>query len=106
MKRVLLLLPLLFIAGCGGYGSQREAKTACTVWSLKEGGFQKGGFIDTASTLSIRSCIHDAATRQVLGYRYANAEEGTLYIGDGSGSFTNDYGRLLEPAVVAKRFRY
>ena len=106
MKRLLLLLPLLLVTGCGGYGSQREAGKACKEWSLGEGTFQKGYFIDKTFSQGIRSCELEQATRQFLGMEYPKAEAGTTYIGGASGSFTNEYGSELESEVIKKRFKY
>ena len=106
MKRLLLLLPLLFIAGCGGYGSQLEAGMACKEWSFGEGTFRKGYLIDKAVTEGIRSCINEGATRQVLGMEHPKAEAGTFYKDDRLGSFRNGRGKVLGPKVIKKRFKY
>ena len=110
MKRLLLLLPLLFIAGCGGYGSMAEAESACSRWRWK------GGYIKKASSPGekayqrfIRACENEAATRQVLGYERPGTQEDTTYIGDGRyqfGTYTNENGDVLGRRRITKRFKY
>ena len=110
MKRLLLLLPLLFITSCGGYGSMVEAESACSSWRAK------GGYINRASSPGekayfrfIRGCENEEATRQVLGYDRPGAQKGTTYIGDGRyqfGIYKNENGHVLGRRVITKRFRY
>ena len=110
MKRFLLLLPLLFIAGCGGYGSMTEARAACSSWAYK------GGRIKTARSANskayakrIRGCKNEPTTRQVLGYDIPGAQAGTTYIGEGIyifGAYKNENGDVLGRQMITKRFKY
>ena len=109
MKRLLLILPLLFVGGCGGYSSMAEARAACREWSFGQGTFRKGYFIDQVSNQGIRSCINEMATRQVLGYQYTGAQEGTTYLRSGTSITTpyiNENGNVLKSEVIKKRFKY
>ena len=112
MKGLLLLLPLLFIAGCGGYGSMTEARAACSSWAYE------GGRIKTARTANskayskrIRGCKNEPTTRQVLGYDIPGAQAGTTYIRDTSGDYitdvyANENGHVLRDQRITKRFKY
>ena len=110
MKRLLLLLPLLFIAGCGGYGSMTEARAACSAWADKGGRILRALDADDEPYNSfIRGCGNEEATRQVLGYDIPGAQAGTTYIGDGQiyfGKYTNENGHVLGRQVITKRFKY
>ena len=107
MKRLLLLLPLLFIAGCGKYGSWEEASSACNSWRFEKGRFEIATQVQSnVLKTAIRRCSDDNATRQVLGYEYSKAEASTTYIGDSKGFFTNENGKALGPSMVTKKFKY
>ena len=54
MKRLLLLLPLLLIAGCGKYGSQIEARAECRLW----GTFDEKYPMDLSNPRA-RVCLYD-----------------------------------------------
>ena len=110
MKRLFLLLPLLFIAGCGKYGSYAEAFEACTFWTLeKDNAF---GIADSADSeggkfTPIRMCTTEHVTSQVLGYEYPKAEAFTTYTFNASRTkYVNENGKVLESRVIAKRFKY
>ena len=110
MKRLLLLLPMLFIAGCGGYGSMTEADAACSSWAYKGGRIKRARDADDKPYSSlIRGCENEEVTRQVLGYDIPGAQKGTTYIGDGKyffGTYTNENGHVLGRQVITKRFKY
>ena len=108
MKKLLLLLPLLLIAGCGKYGSQMEADSACDSWRSEKGSFETANSVHSkAFPYDIRMCINEGVTSQILGMEYPKAEAGTTYIGDDvSRTFTNENGKVLEGKVIAKRFKY
>ena len=49
------------------------------------------------------------ATRQVLGYQYTGAQEGTTYLRSGTSITTpyiNENGNVLKSEVIKKRFKY
>lgn len=109
MKRLLLLLPLLLVTGCG-YGSMTEAEAACSSWAGKGGRILRAlDADDEPYTSFIRGCENEEATRQVLGYDIPGAQIGTTYIGNGQiffGKYTNENGHVLGRQVITKRFKY
>jgi len=110
MKRLLLLLPLLFVAGCGKYGSRLEAGSACSSWEEKKGTFEtRDCHYCRLDIEPIRWCLEERETRQILGFEYPNAQADTTYVGEGArnpGTFTNENGRALKPEAISKRFKY
>ena len=107
MKRLLLLLPLLFIAGCGKYGSFTEARSACDSWRSEKGSFEMANSVHSrAVPLAIRMCINEVVISQLLGMEYPEADAGTTYIGDGTATFTNENGKVLKSRAIVKRFKY
>ena len=110
MKRLLLLLPLLFIAGCGKYGSMVEARAACRSWAYKGAEIQQARSAeDEVSTISVRGCDNEEATKQVLGYEWPTAQAGTTYIGDDKWigtTYTNENRHVIRRQVITKRFKY
>ena len=110
MKRLLLLLPLLMVTGCG-YGSMAEAEAACGKWANKGGFIKKASSIDGEPWKSVfRSCKNEAVTRQILGYEIPGAQAGTTYIAANGdiefGIYTIENGHRLGRAVITKRFKY
>ena len=109
MKRLLLLLPLLLLTGCG-YGSMVEARAACSSWASKGGRIKRAHSADREPYWSfIRGCENEEVTRQVLGYDIPGAQAGTTYIGDGKwvgATYTNENGHVIRGQVLTKRFKY
>ena len=109
MKRLLLLLPLLLVTGCG-YGSMAEADVACAKWAVKGGSFRKAYVAyDEGWEPLIRSCKNEAVTRQVLGYDIPGVQKGTTYVRDGdyiTGVYVNENGHVLRDQRITKRFKY
>ena len=109
MKKLLLLLPLLLIAGCGKYGSYAEADSACNSWRFEKGSVDIANSVHSkAKTIPIRLCINEGVTSQILGYEYSKADENTTYIASGTGAgLINENGNVLPTLrVIAKRFKY
>ena len=109
MKKLLLLLPLLLIAGCGKYGSYAEADEACMVWRLEKGNIDIAESVHSkVQTVPIRLCMNEGVTSQILGYEYSKADENTTYIASGTGAgLINENGNVLPTLrVIAKRFKY
>ena len=108
MRKLLLLLPLLFIAGCGKYGSYAEADKACVMWRLEKGSFETANSVHSKAFIyDIRECLNEGVTSQILGYEYSKAEAGTTYIlDDVTKTFTNENGKVMGNQVIAKRFKY
>ena len=108
MKRLLLLLPLLFIAGCGKYGSYVEADSACNSWRFQKGSVDIANSVHSkAKTIPIRVCVNEVVTSQILGYEYPEAEASTTYIFKSGAGLVNENGNVLPKlGVIAKRFKY
>ena len=115
MKRLLLLLPLLLVTGCGygsmdEYGSMIEADADCESWVDKGGRILQALSTDDEPYMTfIRGCEYERATRQFLGYDIPGAQVGTTYIGDGKWvgtTYTNENGHVLGRRVITKRFKY
>ena len=85
MKRLLLLLPLLAVAGCN-YQSMSEARQACKEWS----------FLSTSEMQ--RDCVLERDTRQVMGL-----ERPARMVIRGGG-FVGELEH--EPWKILRRFRY
>ena len=73
MKLLTALAPAVLIVGlmgCSNYGSQYEAKRACTKWEENEDvvtyNFEERHLKKTLESGN-RSCFDEAATRQVIG---------------------------------------
>ena len=109
MKRLLLLLPLLLVTGCG-YGSMVEADAACSSWAYKGGRIKQARSADDEPySRLIRGCENEEVTRQVLGYDIPTAQAGTTYIGDGKwvgATYTNENGHVIKGQLLTKRFKY
>ena len=107
-----LLLPLLAILAFptaieanwfGKYGSYREAKEACNVWSIRGGkayfeSIGRTGFRDLET--DIRRCVKEEETNQLLGLEKINIK---------SLNYTwKEWGEIENPYYekVRKRFKY
>ena len=108
MKKLLLLLPLLLVGGCGKYGSYAEANSACNSWKFERGSVDIASSVHSkAKTIPIRLCMNEDVTRQILGYEYSKADESTTYIIKGGTELVNENGNVLPILrVIAKRFKY
>ena len=108
MRKLLLLLPLLFIAGCGKYSSYAEADSACNSWRFEKGSVDIANSVHSKSkTIPIRLCANEPVTSQILGYEYSKADENTTYILKGSTGLVNENGNVLPTfRVIAKQFKY
>ena len=108
MRKLLLLLPLLLIAGCGKYGSYAEAASACNSWRFEKGRIDIANSVHSkAKTIPIRLCMNEDVTTQILGYEYTTAEATTTYIRKSGTGLVNENGNVLPTLrVIAKRFKY
>ena len=132
MKHLLLLLPLLLLAACkpaeppkptpkqvsdvlprqigeiqDDLNRMTDADAACSSWADKGGRILRALSADEEPyTTFIRDCEYEEATRQFLGYDIPGAQVGATYIGDGSGTYTNENGHVLGRQVITKRFKY
>lgn len=74
MRPLLLLLPLVLLAGCSKYGSLREAGSACSKWAEQGGTYTWAVGPELARYVReqwqekpVRRCTIESETRQVLG---------------------------------------
>ena len=100
--RSLLLLPLLLLlAGCGRYGSSKEAKDACWKWA-ELGGVYKVDYGFRSSypyrDYPVRRCTMEKETRQWLGVVAPHAEGEVVNYRDHKGR--------LDSTTVKKRFPF